>query len=80
MILEKILMPKVKKACLTYDNSFLCDGAGAQIQRIAAIYGIAMKYRCMFAKTEILDIDSKILSQIIKLSKINDFKCKNGLR
>jgi hypothetical protein len=58
MILEKILMPKVKKACLTYDNSFLCDGAGAQIQRIAAIYGIAMKYRCMFAKTEILDIDS----------------------
>ena len=58
MILDKILVRKVKKVCLTYDNSFLCDGSGAQIQRVAAIYGIAMKYHCMFAKTKILDIDS----------------------
>ena len=47
-----------KKLCVTYDNSFMCDGAGAQIQRIASIYGIAKKYHCKFAKTKIIEIDS----------------------
>lgn len=49
---------KFKKLCLTYDNHLLCDGSGAQIQRIAFIYGLAKKYKYHHSRIGIARIDS----------------------
>lgn len=44
--------------CLSYDNSSICDGAGAQIQRIAEIYGVCRLYNYEFSSVDIIRIDS----------------------
>jgi len=47
-----------RKLCLTYDNKSLCDGLGAQLQRIAFIYGFTKKNNYSFTNSLIISIDS----------------------
>jgi len=44
--------------CVSYNNLALCDGAGAQLQRIAEVYGICRLYNYKFSNVDILKIDS----------------------
>jgi|688.fasta_scaffold40554_3 hypothetical protein len=44
--------------CISYDNLAICDGAGAQIQRIVEIYGVCRLYNYQFSNVDILKIDS----------------------
>lgn len=47
-----------KILCIAYDNQKICDGAGAQLQRIAEIYGLSKLYNFQFSKEKIKTIDS----------------------
>ena len=49
---------KIKNLCLTYDNLDMCDGSGAQLQRIAFIFGLAIEYGYSHLRTGIYRIDS----------------------
>lgn len=44
--------------CISYNNLAICDGAGAQIQRIVEIYGVCRLFNYQFSNVDILRIDS----------------------
>jgi hypothetical protein len=58
MIIYKLSTLKLKNLCLSYDNLLLCDGSGAQLQRIAFTYGLAKKYKLSHCRSTIVYIDS----------------------
>lgn len=45
-----------RRVCLTYQSDQLPDGAGAQLQRIAAVYGIAEKFSLGYLHSPLSDI------------------------
>jgi hypothetical protein len=44
--------------CLAYNNLAMRDGAGAQLQRIAEVFGICGLYNYKFSNVDIIKIDS----------------------
>lgn len=52
-------MSRFEKAipCLTYNNTQMQDGTGAQLQRILAIYGVATKYQLRYHHNAILRVE-----------------------
>lgn len=52
-LLARIFKPKL---VLTYDNEALCDGTGAQVQRLMAIYSLAKSLHLKYRHTPIKDV------------------------
>lgn len=52
-LLARIFKPKL---VLTYDNEVLCDGTGAQLQRLMAIYSLAKSLNLNYLHTPIKDV------------------------
>jgi hypothetical protein len=52
-LLARILKPSL---VLTYDNEALCDGTGAQLQRLMAIYSLAKSLHFKYLHTPIKDV------------------------
>lgn len=78
----KVLVMKFQlkpKLFLTYDNSLVLDGVGAQIQRIVSIYGVSRLVKVGYLHAPIIDFDPQIFSDSTYAERLPDIEKWNSL-
>jgi len=67
------------KLFLTYDNSLVLDGVGAQIQRIVSIYGVSRLVKAGYLHAPLIDFDPQIFSDSTYAERLPDIEKWNSL-
>jgi len=68
--LSRLIKPQM---ALTYDNQYVCDGTGAQIQRLLAIYSLSKSLNLNYFHTPIKDVSVHPLDPHQSISQYKEY-------
>ena len=79
-VLEVGLQFKAKpKLFLTYNNSLVLDGVGAQIQRIVSVYGVSRLINASYLHSPLIDFDPQIFTDSTHAERLKEIDEWNSL-
>lgn len=67
------------KLFLTYDNSLVIDGVGAQIQRIVSVYGVSRLIKASYLHAPLIDFDPQIFTDSTYAERLLEIDKWNSL-
>ena len=67
------------KLFLTYDNSLVLDGVGAQIQRIVSVYGVSRLINASYLHSPLIDFDPQIFTDSTHAERLKEIDEWNSL-